>query len=189
MPDVTAESLSAKIADSGTGRRTAHTYIVQLEMNDTESMMWGLESNPNLASTMGSLMILDKAPDREWATNAIKKAVANVPRLRLKVAEPTLGIGAPHWTLDSQFDLDHHLRFLRLPPRANADDLNMAVVQWINDPFDRSRPLWEMLILTGLSGGPPWSANCITRSPTAWVRSRWRARSTASARSGKRRRR
>ncbi len=122
-------------------------------MNETESMMWGLEANPNLASTMGSLMILAKAPDREWATASIVKAVANVPRLRVRVAQPTLGIRTPHWTLDTQFDLGHHLRFMRLPPRATADELNQAVVHWINDPFDRSRPLWEILVLTGLPGG------------------------------------
>jgi WS/DGAT/MGAT family acyltransferase len=126
---------------------------VELEMNETESMMWGLEADPNLASTMGSLMILEKAPDREWATASITKAVANVLRLRVRVSEPTLAIRTPQWTLDTQFDLDHHLRFLRLPPRATADELNRVVVHWINDPFDRSRPLWEILILTGLPGG------------------------------------
>ncbi|MFW2380465.1 MAG: wax ester/triacylglycerol synthase domain-containing protein [Acidimicrobiales bacterium] len=126
---------------------------MQLEMNDTEAMMWGLESNPNLASTMGSLMILEKSPDREWATASIAKAVAHVERLRVRVAEPTLGIRTPQWTLDTQFDLDHHLRFLRLPARASMDELNRAAGQWINDPFDRSRPLWEMLVLTGLPGG------------------------------------
>ncbi|MBT8239794.1 MAG: hypothetical protein KJN63_01040, partial [Acidimicrobiia bacterium] len=122
-------------------------------MNDTEAMMWGLESNPNLASTMGSLMILDKAPDREWATASIVKAVAHVERLRVRVAEPTLGIRTPYWTLDTQFDLDHHLRFLRLPAKATMDELNLAAGQWINDPFDRSRPPWEILVLTGLPGG------------------------------------
>lgn len=122
-------------------------------MNDTEAMMWGLESNPNLASTMGSLMILDKAPDREWVIASITKAVAHVERLRVRVAEPALGIRSPQWTLDTQFDLDHHLRFMRLPVRATMNDLNLAACQWINDPFDRSRPLWEMLVLTGLPGG------------------------------------
>ena len=122
-------------------------------MTDTESMMWGLESNPNLASTMGSLMILEKSPDPEWALASIRKAVSKVPRLRLRVAAPTLGLGTPHWTLDTQFDLSHHVRLMRLAPRSTNDDLNEMVVQWINDPFDRSRPLWEMLILGGLPGG------------------------------------
>ncbi len=122
-------------------------------MTDTESMMWGLESNPNLASTMGSLMLLEKAPDPEWALASVRKAVSNVPRLRLRVAEPTLGLGTPHWTLDTEFDLSHHVRFLRLPPRSTMDDLTETAAQWINDPFDRSRPLWEMLILGGLPGG------------------------------------
>ena len=122
-------------------------------MTDTESMMWGLESNPNLASTMGSLMLLEKSPDPEWALASVRKAVSNVPRLRLRVSTPTLGLGSPHWTLDTEFDLAHHVRFLRLPPRSTMDDLTETAAQWINDPFDRSRPLWEMLILGGLPGG------------------------------------
>ncbi len=153
MPAALVVSISAKCPDSGTGRPNTHTEWVDQEMTDTESMMWGLESNPNLASTMGSLMILEKSPDPEWAVASIRKAVSHVPRLRLRVAGPTLGLGTPRWTLDTQFDLDHHLRFLRLPPRSKADDLTAMAVQWINDPFDRSRPLWEMLILGGLPGG------------------------------------
>ncbi len=126
---------------------------MELALTDTEELLWGLESNPNLASTMGSLLILDRAPDREWALASWRKAVARVPRLRLKVSEPTLGIGSPVWTLDTQFDLDHHVRFMRLPAKATAEELSNAVVQWINDPFDRSRPLWESLLITGLPGG------------------------------------
>lgn len=122
-------------------------------LTDTEAMLWGLEDNPNLATTMGALMVLEKPPDTDWACNSFRKAVAAVPRLRLRVDEPALGIGAARWTLDTRFDFDHHVRFLRLPPRASADDLTNTVAHWINDPFDRSRPLWEALVLTGLPGG------------------------------------
>ncbi len=118
-----------------------------------EAMMWALESNPNLASTMGSLMILERPPDPEWVHASWSKAVAAVPRLRLRVEGSSLGLGSAHWVLDTTFDLGHHVRFMRLPARASYQDLADAAVQWINDPFDRSRPLWECLILSGLPGG------------------------------------
>lgn len=116
-------------------------------------MLWGLESNPNLASTMGSLMVLERSPDRDWATAVWQKAIVAVPRLRLRVSEPGLGRGSAHWVVDRDFDLDHHLRFLRLPVNASWEDLTDTAAQWLNDPFDRSRPLWECLVLSGLPGG------------------------------------
>ena len=142
-------SVSAKPVNSG----TRHTGKVDQPLSDTEAMLWGLESNPNLSTTMGSLLILERTPDTEWVLNAYRKAVASVLRLRLRVNVPTLGLGNAHWTLDDAFDLDHHVRFMRLAPRATYEDLSRATVQWINDPFDRSRPLWSALILSGLPGG------------------------------------
>ncbi len=127
-------------------------------LSNTESLMWSLGQDPNLASTMGLFGVLDAAPpiDRFEATMA--NLVAAVERLRLKVNDP-LGfggtIGSLEWVVDDAFDLDHHLRWCSLPGRPSVDGPELArlVTTFVNDPFDRTRPLWQFQLVSGLAGG------------------------------------
>ena len=122
-------------------------------LSDTEALLWSMEHHPSLSSTMGSILLLDGAPDPERVRRTIAYTVASVPRLRERVVEPLIRVAPPEWVEDDQFDLDHHLRFLRLRPRATMADLEAFAAQTINDPFDRGRPLWQWTIVTGLRGG------------------------------------
>ncbi len=122
-------------------------------LTDTEALLWSMEHHPSLSSTMGSVMLLDAAPDPERVRRTIAYTVASVPRLRERVVEPLIKVAPPEWVEDDQFDLDHHLRFLRLRPRATMGDLADFAAQTVNDPFDRGRPLWQWTIVTGLRGG------------------------------------
>lgn len=122
-------------------------------LTDTEALLWSMEHHPNLSSTMGSVMLLDGAPDPDRVRRTVAYTVASVDRLRERVVEPLIKVAAPEWVEDDQFDLDHHLRFLRLPPRSGLADLADFAAQVVNDPFDRGRPLWQWTIVTGLAGG------------------------------------
>jgi diacylglycerol O-acyltransferase len=76
-----------------------------------------------------------------------------VPRFRQRVVEPTTPVAPPAWGLDPHFDLDYHLRRVRLPaPGSMADLLRLAESIGIT-PLDRSRPLWVGTLVDGLAGG------------------------------------
>lgn len=129
-------------------------------LSNTESFMWSLGDDPNLASTMGLVVVLAETPDRNRMRNTIGALLGTVDRLRLRVAD-TAGPVSPspslEWTSDDQFDLDYHLRFSRLdtsrPVGPSHPSLLALAAQFINDPFDRTRPLWQFHLVTGLSGG------------------------------------
>jgi WS/DGAT/MGAT family acyltransferase len=135
-------------------------------LSNTESFMWSLGQDPNLASTMGLVSILESAPERQRLHNTITNLVAKVERLRLKVNDP-LGVTGPlsqlEWVVDTQFDLDHHLRMVNIDGSDGSDDgvapeptgpeLRRLATQFVNDPFDRTRPLWQFLVVTGLAEG------------------------------------
>lgn len=119
-------------------------------LNDTESLLWSLEQNPHLSAAMGTLVQLDGNPDPERLRNDFSRAVAEVPALHERIKESGLPLDPPVWTPDIHFDLDYHLRFARLPAGGTKRDLYAMSCRLLNDPFDRTRPLWQLHVIGGL---------------------------------------
>ncbi len=120
-------------------------------MTETEALMWAAESDPWLSSGMGSLFLLDEAPDFERFSTAMLKASHTLTRLRERVEEG-FGLAPPRWVIDDEFDINDHVRHIQLPKPAGIDQLLELTAQTFQDPFDRSRPLWEFIAVAG-SGG------------------------------------
>ena len=121
-------------------------------MSDAEGLMWRLEKDPYLSSTAANLTVLDSPPDMERLAQRMLRATRIVPRLRQRV-QPALGLQPPAWVDDADFDLTYHLRRLALAPPGDERDLFDLATLLTADPFDRTRPLWQMVIIEGLSGG------------------------------------
>jgi WS/DGAT/MGAT family acyltransferase len=64
-----------------------------------------------------------------------------------------LGLGRPYWVDDPHFDLEFHLRELALPEPGTAAQLGEQVSRIHARPLDRTRPLWEAYVITGVEGG------------------------------------
>ena len=64
------------------GKNSTHS-----RMSDYETMMWTIEQDPWLASTMSSMSILDREPDFEDVRLRFRHAVAETPILRQHVEE------------------------------------------------------------------------------------------------------
>lgn len=122
-------------------------------MDDTEALMWRLEDDPHLSATFANVTILDRAPDMGQLRRRMERAIQVVPRLRQRV-QPGLGnIANPKWVDDSEFDMDLHLQRLAIPaPGTERQLLDLATVITA-DPFDRSRPLWQFVVVEGLPDG------------------------------------
>ncbi len=132
-------------------------------MTDTEALLWSLGRNPNLTSTMGIVAVLESAPDPERFRATMANTVAGVSRLQQRVEDPATfrppildaaSVARPEWVTDHNLDFDHHVRINQLLPIGStppgADELRRAAAQFINDPFDRARPLWQFQLVTGL---------------------------------------
>lgn len=122
-------------------------------LTDTEAMLWNLEQNPQLGSTMGAVAILDGPPDPERLRTTFIHAIAGAAPLRERVQPSVVPLLPPEWVTDTEIDLDHHLRFIRLPAKAGRRRLMDQATALINDPFDRTRPLWQITTITGLPRG------------------------------------
>jgi WS/DGAT/MGAT family acyltransferase len=122
-------------------------------MSDFEALMWNLEKDPRLSSNIANLSMLDRSPNMARLTARIERASILFPRLRQKVT-PTLGrLAPPRWQLDPDFDLSYHLRRVSLAGRGTRAELHELVTALFTTPFDRTRPLWEFVVIDGLRGG------------------------------------
>ena len=124
------------------------------EMNALETAMWrGEAGDARLRSNVTLLEMLDHAPEWVRLRAAHEWASRMVPRMRQRVVDPALGVGAPTWVTVDELDLDHHVHRLRLPAPGSMRQLLDAVAGFAAAPLDRDRPLWRVLLVEGLEGG------------------------------------
>ena len=104
---------------------------------------------PRQRTTMALLMRLDRRPDPERLRAAAWRAVEAEPRLRQRVVDAPFDLALPRWEDDPTFDLDFHVRRYALPrPEDGArelDTLFRLLGPVYERPFDRTRPLWELV--------------------------------------------
>ncbi|MDJ0869383.1 MAG: wax ester/triacylglycerol synthase family O-acyltransferase [Myxococcota bacterium] len=120
------------------------------EMNALEVLMWRIEADPRLRSTICGLEILDCVPEWDRFLAACDWGTRMAPRFRQKVVEPALGIGNPCWVNDPDFDLHYHVRRAALPEGGGHAALLEACEQIAMTPFDRARSPWEAVLFEGL---------------------------------------
>jgi diacylglycerol O-acyltransferase len=75
-----------------------------------------------------------------------------VPVLRRKLLNVPFGLDQPYWIDDADFDIEYHVRELALPSPGSDAQLCEQVARLHARPLDRSRPLWEIYLITGLAG-------------------------------------
>lgn len=122
-------------------------------MSDADALMWNIEKDPVLRSTIVAVGILAHSPDWPKLRARMHHVSRTIPRLRQRVLSPPLRIGPPRWAVETDFDLDFHLRRVHLPPGATDRDLLDFVGPIAQASFDRARPLWEATVIEGLEGG------------------------------------
>jgi diacylglycerol O-acyltransferase len=85
-------------------------------------------------------------------TEVLADRLPLVPVLRRKILNVPLGLDQPYWIDDAEFDIEYHVRELALPVPGSDAQLTEQVARLHARPLDRSRPLWEIYLITGLAG-------------------------------------
>ena len=111
------------------------------------------EANPRTRSGIMALEILDRTPEWDQFRARFENASRRVLRLRQKVVVPTLPTAAPRWVVDPDFNLDFHVRRIRVAePGSVRQVLDLAEVM-VQSPLDIARPLWIATLIEGLPEG------------------------------------
>jgi len=122
-------------------------------MSDSDALMWAIEKDPLLRSTITAVALLDQAPDHDRLLAKLERGLRMIPRLRQRVASPPFRVAPPQWVVDPRFDLTYHLRFVRAPGDGALRDLLDLTAPLAMQGFDRARPLWEFTVVEGLAEG------------------------------------
>jgi WS/DGAT/MGAT family acyltransferase len=122
-----------------------------------EDLAFWYSDQPRQRTTMAMLMLLDRAPDPQRLAGAAWRMVEAVPRLRQRVVDAPFGLALPRWVEDPTFDLAFHVRRYALPDDGTGAGDEAALFQRLGPiyerPFDRTRPLWELIEIDRPGGG------------------------------------
>jgi diacylglycerol O-acyltransferase / wax synthase len=110
----------------------------------------------NTTGHVGGLSVLDPSTASEPLTLArltevMAERLSLVPVLRRKLLNVPLGLDQPYWIDDADFDIEYHVREIALPSPGSDAQLTEQVSRLHARPLDRSRPLWELYLITGLA--------------------------------------
>jgi diacylglycerol O-acyltransferase / wax synthase len=128
------------------------------QLTSLDAQFLNVES-PTTTGHVGSLILLDPstAPAGRWDLDAVRGVLEPrlhlAPPLRRRLVEVPLGLGRPYWYDDPHFDIEFHLRELALPAPGTREQLGEQVARIHARPLDRTRPLWEGYVITGLEDG------------------------------------
>ncbi len=122
-------------------------------MSDGDALMWNIERDPLLRSTIAVVWLTDRAPDRARLERKVERATRTIPRLRQRVLPNPLALAPPRWQVDPYFDLAAHLSWHKAPGDGSLRALLDFAQPMAMRHFDLARPLWELAVIGGLAGG------------------------------------
>ncbi|HRY90465.1 MAG TPA: wax ester/triacylglycerol synthase family O-acyltransferase, partial [Rubrivivax sp.] len=113
---------------------------------------------PEMPMHVGSLMLFD-LPDGydgdfyEDVKALIGKRMHLSSIMTRKLATMPFELAEPVWIQDDDIDLDFHVRSITLRRPGTMKQLHQLIARMHSSLLDRSRPLWEMIVIEGLENG------------------------------------
>lgn len=122
-------------------------------MSDFDALLWAIEEDPRLASTVVGVATFDKSVEPQLVRRRTDRLSRVIPRLRQRAVGNVVSLAPPRWEVDPDFSLDNHFSAVDCPGGGTLDDLLGLAATMTAEPFDRSRPLWEYVLASGLADG------------------------------------
>jgi WS/DGAT/MGAT family acyltransferase len=93
-----------------------------------------------------------EAPTHAEFREHIASRLHLVPRFRQKLRFVPFTQGRPVWIDDPHLNLDYHVRQTALPAPGSDEQLRNLAARIFSQQLDRSKPLWELWLVEGLTG-------------------------------------
>ncbi len=96
---------------------------------------------------------VDEAQFVENVKSLMAERIHLVPYFTNKLRFVPFNLDHPVWVKDRAFSLDNHVHTMDIPAPGDRLALEQTIASLHEQRLDRSRPLWDLWILTGLEGG------------------------------------
>ncbi len=117
------------------------------------------EADQGVHMHIGGVMIFEPRPDGRTPSvsdvvDRIEQGIEHLPRYHQRLSEPTTGgLSWPSWDDDERFRVAKHVRAATLPSPGGQAELLEWAGEFYSERLDRTRPLWETVVIDGLAGG------------------------------------
>jgi diacylglycerol O-acyltransferase / wax synthase len=120
-------------------------------MSPMDASFLHIEGPMNPMHVGGVSIFEGPVPPFERLQEMVAGKLGLVPRYRQKIRFVPFGLGRPVWVDDPHFNLSYHLRHTALPAPGSDSQLRRAAARIFAQRLDRSKPLWEIWMIEGLS--------------------------------------
>ena len=109
--------------------------------------------------SIGGVMVFDPpaggvAPTVEAVREHLAARLGELPRYSQRLSSARTGsLAWPQWVPDERFDISYHVGHAELPAPGDDGQLSDWAAEFFSRPLDRTRPLWEMMLVERLEGG------------------------------------
>lgn len=131
--------------------RSALPMVTRLSASDASFYQLENTSTPMYVGTLSILRKPRNGLSYETLLETVEKRLPQIPRYRQKVREVSLGLARPVWVDDREFDITYHIRRSALPTPGSDAQLHELIARLASRQLDKSRPLWEMYLVEGLT--------------------------------------
>jgi diacylglycerol O-acyltransferase len=116
--------------------------------------VWLAMDQPDNLMVVEGLMVVDGDLDRDTYVALLRERVLDrFPRFRQRARHAWLPWPGQWWEDDPSFDLDRHVREVRLPAPGDDAALEDHVSSCLSRALDRQHPPWEVHLVQGYAGG------------------------------------
>ena len=126
------------------------------QLTPADVMFIGGET-PSVYQHTAGLVLLESSERPDFGFEEYRQHIASrldkIPQFHWRLHEVPLGLDLPYWVEDESFSYDHHIRRIAVPSPGDDRALAEVVSYLYSRHLDRSRPLWEIWFIEGLSGG------------------------------------
>lgn len=119
------------------------------KMSSVDTAWLHMDSTTNLMMIVG-VMIFDTPISVPRLKTLLEGRLLVYPRFRQHVIDDGM---TAHWVDDDKFDLDAHLRRVRLPGAGGERELQSMVADLASERLDKGKPLWQMHLVEHYGGG------------------------------------
>src|SRR6185295_5358135 len=98
-------------------------------MSSSDALIWNIERDPLLRSTVMSVWFLRRPPSRERMRATVERMVTQIPRLRQRVVDGR----RPKWIDAEKFEISDHYFYGDLGGDATTDDVLNHAQNWVRE--------------------------------------------------------